>query len=253
LERRFRSAGEALAALQSGFTAQNSSQLTNSPHTGKILPPTGSQALEALDTEGFSACVAKTIPQPSNSRVRLTKSPKQLSIKMPLRWSTLKSMADNGFWISCLRYQAIGILFLLLIFLLFGLFIGPIREWKFFLVFELVKLGAVVLIPMAICFGIALVEDLLNMLIPTKIFRAVFHRDVFTLESYWWGFCYSKLLGRTAEIQKVVKSVTEISPSIEKPIVEIHTIKYKYFFGKGLTEVECAWLAQEIQTWLNLK
>jgi hypothetical protein len=26
-----------------------------------------------------------------------------------------------------------------------------------------------------------------------------------------------------------------------------------YSFGHGLTELECAWLAQEIQSWLNLK
>jgi hypothetical protein len=26
-----------------------------------------------------------------------------------------------------------------------------------------------------------------------------------------------------------------------------------YSFGQGLSELECAWLAQEIQTWLNLE
>jgi serine/threonine protein kinase len=257
LERRFRSAGEALAALQSGVTAQSSSQLTNSPPAGKILPPTGSQALEVLDTKGFSACVAKTIPQPSNSRVRLTKSPKQLSIKMPLSWALLKLIFNQKFGGTVFSSIGFFMLFKFFILLFTGLFMGAGSDLKFiiWIAIGLPLMGGIYgfLGVLAIFGSIGIVDGLVNMLIPTKIFRAVFQRNVFTLEWYWWGFCYSQQQGRTADIQNVLKSVTEISPSVEKPIVKIHTGQQEYSFGKGLTERECAWLAQEIQTWLNLK
>ncbi|MBW4493318.1 MAG: serine/threonine protein kinase [Oscillatoria princeps RMCB-10] len=257
LERRFISAGEALAALQSGFTAQSSSQLTNSPHTGKILPPTGSQPLEAVDPEGFSACVAKTIPQPSNSSVRLKKSHKKLSIEMPFRWSLLRFMFANNkkVLVTLSTIYAFFMVSNFFILLISGFFRGASLEFIIWigLAFPLLECMHGFLGALAIFGSIGIVDGLVNMLIPTKNFRAVFQRKVFTLEWYCWGFCYSQQQERTADIQNVLKSVIEISPSVEKPIVEIHTSQQEYSFGQGLTEAECAWLAQEIQTWLNLK
>ncbi|MBD1936072.1 serine/threonine-protein kinase [Microcoleus sp. FACHB-68] len=81
--------------------------------------------------------------------------------------------------------------------------------------------------------------------------RVAFQPDskFFIIEWLWWGKTVFWKKGRLSDILyagcEVSKGGTKVFLRGEGPI--------KYLFGRQLSEVECAWLAQEIQTWLSFK
>jgi serine/threonine protein kinase len=71
--------------------------------------------------------------------------------------------------------------------------------------------------------------------------------NCFKLQKQWFGYVIARYKGSVSDIM-----YTCCYSSKEGAKVLITGIE-PYSFGYGLTELECAWLAQEIQSWLNLK
>jgi serine/threonine protein kinase len=202
LERRFRSAGEALAALQSGFTAQSRSQLTNSPHTGKILPPSG-------------------------TRVVVNKSPDilEIFIPSPISYSSYLS----GSMVMLIFTFTLAILFFFLCALLWG------------------PLGVIIsfIISPAVLLLIWLNSDYFRQI------RVLFDRRNNQVNIEAISPRNKKI--REGSISDILYVCCHTLNNEPKVLIR-GELKFDYVsFGKGLTERECAWLAQEIQTWLNLK
>jgi serine/threonine protein kinase len=74
-----------------------------------------------------------------------------------------------------------------------------------------------------------------------------FDRHLFKLKRQTFNFVYGK---QAEDITKIV-GVFLISDGYLKE-VSIRSATRTYQFGGALTEIECVWLAQEIQDWLNL-
>jgi serine/threonine protein kinase len=82
--------------------------------------------------------------------------------------------------------------------------------------------------------------------------KITFNRDYFTLENQIFGRTYNQETGY----------ISEISGTFIYGVGAVHQIRigstnvtgtYFYTLAKNLREVEAAWLAQEIQDWLNLR
>jgi serine/threonine protein kinase len=71
----------------------------------------------------------------------------------------------------------------------------------------------------------------------------------FELEWRWFGHSVSRYKGAISQLSYVCCSRSKKSSEVMLTGVS----STSYSFGQGLTEYECAWLAQEIQTWLNFK
>jgi hypothetical protein len=69
----------------------------------------------------------------------------------------------------------------------------------------------------------------------------------FELQWQWFNYVITRYKGSLSDIM-----YTCCYSSKDGAKVLITGIE-PYSFGHGLTELECAWLAQEIQSWLNLK
>lgn len=207
LERRFRSAGEALAALQSGFTAQSSSQLTNSPHTGKIRPPRSTRAV-------------------------VNKSPDILEIIIPQRIRNTQNQLINY---SC---------YLLLILGDIAAFIAGIIS--VFILFCLPLLALFLLTPVLGLFRMPLTRSC------GQGTQVIFDRKRNRFEITLSKFGQKNFSNKQWKISDILFSCCYTGKDGAKVLIRAEGGN-EISFGKGLTELECAWLAQEIQTWLNLK
>ncbi|WP_017717237.1 serine/threonine protein kinase [Kamptonema formosum] len=200
LERRFISAGVALAALQSGVTAQSTSQPASSPPTGKIRPP-------------------------RNTRVVVNKSPDIIEIFIPEGWMTHKNPL---FFILKFSLKLCALLFL---------------------TFSLLKAISLVIAVLALAFLWSAVQDCIRFWGQHTQISLNRNSNRFEMEWRWFGRKIYEKKWVMSDIWYACCSTGKGNPKVLLRGESGHDLS----FGKGLSEVECAWLAQEIQTWLNLK
>lgn len=201
---------------------------------------TAHQALAALKSDHVpSSSPDRSIRQPFDSRVQLSKSHSQLSVVLPSQPMT--SLMVLCFNLKLLLIGAIGLFVMsATILALFGLsFIG---------------------------FGLLLIfwdswYKLLDELVSTTFghYYVCFDRKHFKIEWRLFGACRRRKQALTVEIQDVFQSVLQTGQksslmqleNSEKEMVTIQTWEKRYSFGVGLSAVECVWLAQEIKDWLK--
>ncbi|MEP6516638.1 serine/threonine protein kinase [Microcoleus vaginatus] len=161
------------------------------------------------------------IAKPPHCRIQVSKSATELNIKIP------SSLVRKPFSVAVR-----GILFLLLL--------GPM-----ILVFSLT-----VNLPIGLGLFTILASILGKML--GKGNKITFNRNYFKLEHQIFGWSY---LQQTGEISEILG--TFIYSMVEGNQIRIRSSNdrgtYFYLLATNLKEVEAAWLAQEIQDWLNLR
>ena len=202
LKRRFSTAKQALAALQSGSVVDS---LVESSIHPKLSAPSS----------------IGTLRPPDGTRVRVHKTPEKLQIIIPDR----RTKGNEGIY-QLGSYAAFFIACMLWLVMKIG---TPVIGLPFLAVL-------VVLSIKAIRFYYQLTHVEFNR-----------HLNRFELEWRWFGHTVTRYKGAISQISYICCHsgrggskvlITGIGP---------------YSFGQGLSEVECAWLAQEIQTWLNLR
>jgi hypothetical protein len=180
-------------------------------------------ALKSGSIQGANLQIAsvRKIAKPPHSRIQLSKSATELNIKIP------STLVREFFSVA-----VIGIVFLLLVWPIIVLFVMTVNP--------IIGLGLFTII------ASILVKNLGN---GNKI---TFNRNYFKLEHQIFGWSYSQQTGEISEILG-----TFIYARAEGNQIRIragYNMKsYFYVLAKNLKEVEAAWLAQEIQDWLNLR
>ena len=82
--------------------------------------------------------------------------------------------------------------------------------------------------------------------------KITFNRNYFKLEHQIFGWSYSQQTGEISEILGTfIYTVGRANQIRIRSGIDMGT--YFYILAQNLTEVEAAWLAQEIQDWLNLR
>lgn len=198
-------------------------------------PQTARQALDLLQAKQPISHSLATTFKPSDTRIRLNKSVKQLNIFIP----------------------AIGVNISNLPFLLIStVFVTPFLAVVAMLgVGFLLRPGLVYLIPaVLICsvlapFAFLWFRNLESSFSSTQIYV---DKDDFIIGSKLFGFTYRQQQGRSLEIQDVFLEV--LNENIEEPVksLAIETGGKKYLVSPPLTDVERRWLIQEIKNWLNI-
>jgi serine/threonine protein kinase len=191
------------------------------------------QALEALESgfspqnQSSSALTALAsggkIRPPMGTRIRVHKSLERLQILIPERSKNPR----NGIW------QAGG--------------------WLVFLLLVILRLMFQIGAPFGVALGFCLAVAFLGL----AGFGFYYHSTQVEFDRKTNHFVIEqRLLNRiTARYEGAVSHIFYIcchSSSKDSSKVLI-TGMQPYSFGQGLSELECAWLAQEIQTWLNLE
>ena len=180
-------------------------------------------ALKSGNIQGANLLIAtvRKIAKPPHSRIQVSKSATELNIKIP----------------SCLVRQPLtlammGILFLLLV--------VPIILSFSLMDFSIIALGLGTII------ASLLVKILGN---GNKI---TFNRNYFKLEHQIFGWSYSQ---QTGEISEILGTFIYAEGRINQVRIRSGNNRKSYFYvlATDLKEVEAAWLAQEIQDWLNLR
>jgi len=180
-------------------------------------------ALKSGNIQGANLQIAtvRKIAKPPHSRIQVSKSATELNIKIP---SILVRQPFSVVFI--------GILFLLIfrpIFLLFA-WIGNLS------------------------IGLGLFTIIASILVSFWAYgnKITFNRNYFKLEHQRFGWSYSQQTGE----------ISEILGTFIYGVGTVHDIRirsgnnmksYFYILATNLKEVEAAWLAQEIQDWLNLR
>lgn len=205
-----------------------------------------SEALEALRSKRYLKNALATFPQPKGSRVKLKKSPKQLSIQIPKK----KRSVFQIFQLCCNLILTVGSLpFLLLSAIItLGLAIGSLTVlfWNPFLL--------IILLPVIFFlsrlwldtskeFGkvqVAVCQALQNIF---GCHCLDFDQEYFLIQ--WQMFRLSYLInqGLIADIKKLQQ--------IPFQELIIQTRMLTYSFAEQLTESERDWLFNEIQNWLD--
>ncbi|MEB3337633.1 MAG: serine/threonine-protein kinase [Leptolyngbyaceae bacterium] len=190
---------------------------------------TARQALEHLKSGHALTHRRGTLDRPTDSKVQLHKSRKELSIEIPG-----PGLSFTG--VITLALQGIGALIALIMILL--------------------SHSVVSMIVFAFIVGYAIKELKKSI----GIYHLDFNREGFVSEWRLLGHRYRRESGETAEILDVFQSVINVTPesifqskSSEKEMVTIQTQSKRYSFGVGLPAVECLWLAHEIKNWLKLR
>jgi hypothetical protein len=180
-------------------------------------------ALKSGKIQGANLQIAtvRKIAKPPHSRIQVSKSATELNIKIP---STLVR--------SPFLCALIGILILLLFWPIILLF----WEANFRIALGLVTIIASIL-----------VKILGN---GNKI---TFNRNYFKLEHQIFGWSYLRQRGEVSEILGAFIYNTVGGRNQIRIRSGNYTGTYFYTLAKSLKEVEAAWLAQEIQDWLNLR
>jgi hypothetical protein len=180
-------------------------------------------ALKSGRIQGANLQIAtvRKIAKPPHSRIQLSKSATELNIKIP----------------STLVRQLFSVYFIVILFLLIFL---PI-----FLLFPptgnlIIELGLLTIIA----------SILVNFLAYGN--KITFNRNYFKLEHQIFGWSYSQQTGEISEILGTFIYSGGTGHDIR--IRSGNNMKsYFYILATNLKDVEAAWLAQEIQDWLNLR
>ncbi|MEG4961603.1 MULTISPECIES: serine/threonine-protein kinase [unclassified Microcoleus] len=179
-------------------------------------------ALKSGNIQGANLQIAtvRKIAKPPHSRIQVSKSATELNIKIP---STL------------VRHPFLGAFIGILIILLFGPII--LGFWEEYLSIAL-GLFAIIASILVDIFG--------------KGHKITFNRNYFKLEHQIFGWSYSQQTGEISEILGAFIYTTTQGNQIRiRSGTEMRTDLY--ILAEHLKEVEAAWLAQEIQDWLNLR
>ena len=179
--------------------------------------------LESQTQSGLPvASPPRRISPPSGTRVEVNKSPERLQIVIPER----RARGNEGI-LMLGGYLALFMASILWLALKVG---TPVISFPFLVVLTTLSIKAI-----RFYYQRTLVE---------------FNRNTnrFELEWRWFGHTVSRYKGAIAQISYICcyrrKKASEVMLS--------GIGGNSYSFGQGLTDYECAWLAQEIQTWLNL-
>jgi serine/threonine protein kinase len=197
------------------------------------------QALEALKSNRLPNAILRSIGQPVSSLVQISKSAKELSIKLPRR--SKSDIEVIGFTMMILFVSFIGITLMSGLSTLF--FYAP-----------LIALG--LLLTLFLIWW-SIIDSLL--LSTWGHQRVVISKDFFAVELWLFKFCRNRRVGKTTDVQDVFQSVLrigtknpfQIESGEDKEMVTIQTGFKRYSFGVGLSAIECVWLAQEIKDWLR--
>ena len=205
-----------------------------------------SEALEALQSKHYLKTSLTTFPQPKGSRVKLKKSPKQLSIQIPKK----KRSVFQIFQLCCNLILTVGSLpFLLLSAIItLGLAIGSLTAlfWNPFLL--------IFLLPLLFFLGRLWLDTSQEF---DKVQNAVsqalqnvfgchclyFDRERFIVERQFLGLHYRShhlLISDIKNLQQI---------PFQELIIQTRMLNYS--FAEQLTESERDWLFNEIQNWLN--
>jgi serine/threonine protein kinase len=180
-------------------------------------------ALKSGNIQGANLQIAtvRKIAKPPHSRIQVSKSATELNIKIPA------ILVRQPFSVVF-----IGILFIVSFWLIFLLLAGTVNLS--------IGLGLFTII------ASILVNSLGN---GNKI---TFNRHYFKLEHQIFGWSYLQQIGEISEILGTfIYTVNEVNQIRIRSGNDMGT--YFYTLAKNLKEVEAAWLAQEIQDWLNLR
>ncbi|MBE9126270.1 MULTISPECIES: serine/threonine protein kinase [unclassified Coleofasciculus] len=205
-----------------------------------------SEALAALRSNRSPKIAIITNPQPPGSRVKLKKSTRQLSIKIPKPKRSLLSVIKLGgnLFLTVCSLPLLLVLGSILLVLGIGLFAA--------LVYSPAVLF--ILLPLILLMG-WLLRDTNRELgkLQEEVAHALRHlfghhclyldRQHFIIEQELFGLSYLRHVGQTSEIQKVNQI-----PFME---LVLETQMVSYSFGQELTENERRWLTHELQNWLD--
>ncbi len=226
---------------------------------------TATQALEALKTGCFISYPLQTIQPPFTTRIQLKKSPKQLSIKLPVNASFIV-MNIISFLGQRLLLIGLGITLILAVaflgLLIFSFFVVvSFYSGSVFSVFTLLVPLVILVFYAPVLFvlgwlvkaGIKQVSKIRNNLVQTQlpafanyfIYLDIINLDIeqFLIERQCLIFSPLIQKGRTSDISEIV-----LHPQTQT-IILIAGNK-SYYLGKNSTEAERKWLVQEIQEWL---
>ena len=180
--------------------------------------------LESQTQSGLPvASPPRRISPPSGTRVEVNKSPERLQIVIPER----RARGNEGI-LMLGGYLALFMASLLWLALKVG---TPVISFPFLVVLTTLSIKAI-----RFYYQRTLVE---------------FNRNTnrFELEWRWFGHTVSRYKGAIAQISYICCYRSKKAAQVMLTGIG----RNSYSFGQELTEYECAWLAQEIQTWLNLR
>jgi len=184
------------------------------------------EALAALKSGNIQGAnlqneTVRKIAKPPHSRIQLSKSATELNIKIP------STLVREPFTVAIM-----GILFLLLV--------VPI-----ILFFALIN-------NLIIALGLSTIIASLLVKISGNGNKITFNRNYFKLEHQIFGWSYSQ---QTGEISEILGTFIYAEGRINQVRIRSGNNMKSYFYvlATDLKEVEAAWLAQEIQDWLNLR
>jgi serine/threonine protein kinase len=185
-------------------------------------------ALKSGNIQGANLQIAtvRKIAKPPDSRIQFSKSATELNIKIP---STLVREPFSVVFI--------GILFLLSCFILI--------YWDALVLFSVTGNSLI---------GLGLFTILASVLVKRlgNGNKITFNRNYFKLEHQIFGWSHSQQTGEISEILGIF--IYDEGRINQIRIRSGNNMKsYFYVLGTDLKEVEAAWLAQEIQDWLNLR
>jgi serine/threonine protein kinase len=167
------------------------------------------------------AYITQKIGKPPGSPIEVNKSANSLEINIPSRG--IKRIRIGGLFVILTSSFFFTIWFGFLIRLLWWHPLGLII-FSFFIVTLLLHFG--------------------------QGYRVKFYRDRFEINRQIFGFNYLRQEGYTPAILGVFLHSEDSTLKLGIRS-QNNTGNYSHFFGSGLTDGECAWLAQEIQDWLN--
>lgn len=208
------------------------------------------EALEALTTGRYLTSVSRRIPQPTHSRLRLSKSHDQLRIE-------LKGHNKISFALIFLALKIPILIFSLfltmaIVALIIWMIITSLLYMRVADLSLLLTIVSAAIIGWCFCSAaIFLANNLIRAILEFRraLFRAFGHqyvcwnRDKFEKGWRLFSWCDSQYQCPTAKINTI-----HATPS---KLVIVETAGKSYSFGQKLTPVERYWLAQEIQEWLN--
>jgi serine/threonine protein kinase len=222
VERRFKSAKEALQALQANRVQRSY--------------PVGAACREDI---GNRSTAIRSITQPLSSQIEMMQSADDLAIKIPQK--RMSGLATFSLAVKFLGLNFLGVLGLIPLIALFN---------------TSLTIGFSTLIVM--CSVWWTIADGLQL----KYFghhRIFITEEQFAIEFWLYDRCRYRQMGFTKTINDVFQSVLlqnvkqnlGILTTCGTEMVTIQAGDKRYSFGIGLTDRECVWLAREIKDWLN--
>jgi serine/threonine protein kinase len=212
---------------------------------------TAQQALEALQSGQVQSSTAtkhpalKKIPKPSGTYIQLNKSAEKLKIRIPA--PGLRKLEKYGFLLK-IFYISLGFYILLIPMII--LVLNPMG------LFQLI-IGTSIKVTIFMVILITILVMWLSMLFGEKN-NISFDRDYLELERQTLIFSYGKE-------EVAIRDIVGVFLQKEGDVYQVNIRSYyknsyyknspykSYRLGGALGEHESAWLAQEIQDWLNLR